>query len=1058
MKKIKYLATGLGLAAMVLAGTPVLAASTGDLLQQGLYAEEVEGNLEAAINDYGQVINDRSAPENQIAQALYRQGMCYLKRKDEGSARADLERQINNYTNQTELIAKAKPVLEDLTNFDPATLMPANTLAYVELGNPGRQIETVLAQLKGTPFENPLAAMGGQANGGKTPGDIMGALLNPSMTAEFKKIRGLAVGLTGIANNDPPFIAVFYPGQSDALRGLALAGLGMAGKAGPDLAGMQTMTIQGQLFAAYDDKVILLAQPASQLEWCVKQYKGMISDPTLASANAAFATVPKAQRQKNALTLWGNVAGLYTNLQTLLQDQLPRELMMADAFADFPNMDQLIVTHTLETNQITFQADLRFKTNNHCLVYDLVRTPHISRAGLSGVPAEAVALASFSLSQADAQRTEQMRTGLLHLTGLDIGRELFANIEQITFFLLPLDAKTFGDNRSEAIMNRLGLVITSHHPEQTRQLLRTLLAVNAQAQGNPPPDDNHYPIRIGNNQHTCFLAQAQGNTVLSLNETVLQASVNAVNLHQSVNDSGSLHDAVAALNPNTSKLILLNNASLSDLLLPSGNLQLDDAQQKELDQCFAQYNQAAAATTLEISTTEQLDQLGLKAALDHLPPLNTVFDPLAKMNQIAAAARAASEIKQLRSQQPASFTQTTTAPALDGRAEDLWKEAQVYPIARVLADTKDKPNSLAAQFRGLWDTNNLYLLVEVTDGILRHAADVPWQDNDSVELYLDATNGKSENYGDTDYMFTFNWDATHPEMAERKHDRTNGVEYAVVTTDKGYNVEVKLPWSTLRANPAVGASLGLEVQVNDNRGSAQRDGKLVWQDQDNRAWQSPRAFGNLKLAGKPGLIGWWKFDETDGPTAQDSSGKHHSGTLEGHAKWSHGKIGGAIDLDGQQSYVRIADQADFNLTDRFTVAAWVNMRSIPCDWMTIISKGDTAWRLSTRNQEARFHFGISHGHMFLGAAETATTVNLNEWHQVTAVFEDAVESLYLDGKLEATNRIGDHVGINDFDVLIGNNAEESNRCFDGLIDDVRVYNYALAADQVKALASGRTDN
>ncbi len=36
MKKIKYLATGLGLAAMVLAGTPVLAASTGDLLQQAL--------------------------------------------------------------------------------------------------------------------------------------------------------------------------------------------------------------------------------------------------------------------------------------------------------------------------------------------------------------------------------------------------------------------------------------------------------------------------------------------------------------------------------------------------------------------------------------------------------------------------------------------------------------------------------------------------------------------------------------------------------------------------------------------------------------------------------------------------------------------------------------------------------------------------------------------------------------------------------------------------------------------------------------------------------------
>jgi len=844
------MALGLGFAMTVLAGSPGFAASTSELLQQGLYAEEVEGNLDAAIQNYGQVINNRAAQKNQIAQALYRQGMCYLKKKDEAAARADLERLVTEYTNQTELIEQARPVLEDLTNFDPATLMPANTLAYVELGNPGRQIETILAQLKGTPFENPLAAMGGSSrnSGDKSPEDIIGALLNPSMTAEFKKIRGLAVGVTGLANNNPPCIAVLYPGKSDALRGLVLAGLGMAGKPGPDLAGMQTIKLPGKLMAAYDDKVILLAQPAAQLEWCVKQYRGVISEPTLASANSSFATVPKAQRQKNALTLWGNVACLYSNALVLFPRDIPDEIKIANAFVDFPGIDQFILTHAIETDQVAFQADLRFKTNHHCLAYDLVRTPHISPDGLAGVPAEAVALASFSLSQADATRNEKIRGGIQNLTGLDIGRELFANLEQVTLFLLPPDQAAFSRDKNEALLSRLGLALTSHNPAQTRQLLQTLLTANAQAQKGDLSRSNRYPIRIGASQHTCCLEQVQGNTFLTLSEPVLQAAVAAVKQHQSVCVSGPLHDAVAALNPAASKLILVNNALLALWLAPVAKEDLTPAQQAQLAECFAQYSRAAAATTLELSTTEQPDQLALQTSLNHLPPLKDVIAPLMKMNEIAGAARAAAETKRLRQQKPASFPQTSTAPTIDGRADDLWSQARVYPITKKITDSAEKPNQLSAQFRGLWNSNDLFLLIEVTDGILNRDQNLSWHDNDSVELYLDAVNGKSESYGDTDYQFTFNWDPAHPEFGERKHDHTNGVEYALVTTDKGYNVEVKLPWATLQAQPDIGTSLGLEVQVNDNRGTEHRDGKLAWHDQDDQAWLTPRAFGNVKLA------------------------------------------------------------------------------------------------------------------------------------------------------------------------------------------------------------------
>jgi hypothetical protein len=87
MKTLTSLTVGLLFAGMTITGNVAFAASTSELLQQGLYAEEVEGNVDAAIKAYDQVIRNTSAPPNQVAQALYRQGMCYLKIKDEAAAR-----------------------------------------------------------------------------------------------------------------------------------------------------------------------------------------------------------------------------------------------------------------------------------------------------------------------------------------------------------------------------------------------------------------------------------------------------------------------------------------------------------------------------------------------------------------------------------------------------------------------------------------------------------------------------------------------------------------------------------------------------------------------------------------------------------------------------------------------------------------------------------------------------------------------------------------------------------------------------------------------------------
>ncbi|MHC5184283.1 MAG: tetratricopeptide repeat protein [Planctomycetota bacterium] len=194
------------------------------LLQEGIYQEETLGNFEKAIDIYQQIIEADKSNRQSVAQALYRQGMCYLKKQDTSNARVSLKKLISKYPEQTDLIDKAMPVLRGLYDYDPATLMPADTLLYIEIGNPGQQIETILNMLKGTPFADPTALMRGPGmpQQDMPQGGMMGpaAFMNEGMMNEFKKVRGFAVGITEFSQNNPPLVMVLYPGESDALKGM----------------------------------------------------------------------------------------------------------------------------------------------------------------------------------------------------------------------------------------------------------------------------------------------------------------------------------------------------------------------------------------------------------------------------------------------------------------------------------------------------------------------------------------------------------------------------------------------------------------------------------------------------------------------------------------------------------------------------------------------------------------------------------------------------------------------------------------------------------------------
>jgi hypothetical protein len=60
----------------------------------------------------------------------------------------------------------------------------------------------------------------------------------------------------------------------------------------------------------------------------------------------------------------------------------------------------------------------------------------------------------------------------------------------------------------------------------------------------------------------------------------------------------------------------------------------------------------------------------------------------------------------------------------------------------------------------------------------------------------------------------------------------------------------------------------------------------------------------------PGPVGWWKFDERIGTSANDSSGNANTGTLTNGPQWVSGKIGQGLSFDGATQYTRTSDSLE----------------------------------------------------------------------------------------------------------------------------------------------------
>lgn len=198
------------------------------------------------------------------------------------------------------------------------------------------------------------------------------------------------------------------------------------------------------------------------------------------------------------------------------------------------------------------------------------------------------------------------------------------------------------------------------------------------------------------------------------------------------------------------------------------------------------------------------------------------------------------------------IVQSLSGLTIDGLVDSHWSSAISRAIGNIVVGSVADNNDLSGTFRTLWDTNNLYVLMEIKDEAQQNDSGAQTWNDDSVEVYVDANNDKPSSYGSNDFQYRFTWTGSSLGIEETKHAATSGVSASRIVTANGYTVEVKLPWSTLgQGSVAVGALLGLDVHINDDDDGGSRDGKRAWFNTLDTSWQNPSTFATARLAGVP---------------------------------------------------------------------------------------------------------------------------------------------------------------------------------------------------------------
>jgi hypothetical protein len=504
------------------------------LVQKGFYLQVHEGDLPGAIAVFKRVAADPAAPAALRREAQTRVAQCR----------------------------------EDLAATDLARLMPADAIAYVELNRPGEQLVR-LAKMLGLVQERdsqPDAVAEGRAAEGIPlgPGLVFPVdfTLSPALVTELKKFRGAAVAITGLderMSDMPEGLLVIHPGDSDLVRGLLETGVQLIEPADP-IGKFKTYRFHNgprQIWITVTARLLVAGTDRDALVATIER----LGNPQAASLAARPAFKALEAERRNGL-LFAYVDGQETarRLKPLVRGQ---EAAILSTVLDLEHLESFTFSAGVTDESVQLVARMNLIPGHHNLAYNLIRTAPFSRRSLGSVPRGAAAVALLGLnpaSPASAANSGEQKDEPVEVTGMDLGREIFANVEEVALFVLPPSDQAGGRGnlpemaavfavkdaaKSEAIWNQilaLAALVGVRDPQPRDVTIDGQLGKQYQFSGMPP----------------IVVMRAADRALIVGSEGAATAALAASRGRESILDDEAYRKLLARLTPTSSKAVLVD--------------------------------------------------------------------------------------------------------------------------------------------------------------------------------------------------------------------------------------------------------------------------------------------------------------------------------------------------------------------------------------------------------------------------------------------------------------------------------------------------------------------
>jgi hypothetical protein len=211
-------------------------------------------------------------------------------------------------------------------------------------------------------------------------------------------------------------------------------------------------------------------------------------------------------------------------------------------------------------------------------------------------------------------------------------------------------------------------------------------------------------------------------------------------------------------------------------------------------------------------------------------------------------------------------------------------------------------------------------------------------------------------------------------------------------------------------------------------------------------------------------VGWWKFDEGTGQYVYDVSGNGNTGTLgtstsaePADPTWTTGKLGKGLSFDGVNDYVGSFGSSISPVGSR-TVSVW--FKTLNTTRGGLVGNrpfADSHGFVFTVNKDVAGN--LSYFHTGGSVLDVAAGITTGVWYHAVAAYDvpSATVKLYLNGLLIGTGTSFSAEAASEFNGIIGDESDRKNHPFNGLIDDVRIYNRALTAGEVAQMYNSTKD-